>query len=1457
VSSCVVVAVIKPRAAQEVVTTNTMYKRKGTATESVKSKKLRKSKGAQPGWVLQERVDLDMVRVLLNPVTGLPLDHRDRSVLDNIHKHTNRESGLHQVEYYHSQYRQSGRVYASNSLQRLSRKVRDLCVPSKVCDIDITNAHPDILWQVFHKHDISAPVLKQYKSHRELIIESILQSHPELTRNDIKKAFIVAQNQGDYRQATGGQPVDILKKFAVDVKRASLTLYDHADYSEIRAQAELKPNKLGSFIFMVCEDVEIKLVTAARDHLKQSGPGTVVRVNMYDGLLVEWGEEEEEEKERTLDLMGDAVEKATTYVVKFVEKTIVRCTMKEVCNRLPVQHTIDATDKVVLFSLEGTLTYKRAVRPGAKERLALLKAEGIKVGLFTDEPRSWIDLEWLQKELGLVFDVVLTRKHCYPSVAWSEDMTHDSKHKSIAHYFPDNPNVVCIDSNPERVAKKDRAKVVRVPMWAGDENEEEDVLGKAIDRATSEVFASRGILYLRCETTESRVQQVLTDLDTSARTRSVRVLQSSCLLMGQDPRFDARQEEGKQLVRNWGKVVMYKGYIGAGKTWCVTTAVIEWIQQNRGKKVVYVVPFQNLSQEQTTNLRNASRGPNGPRIHFYRDGDPVDADKWDILVVCPMSLYKFNFTDVGLFVLDELSGLNNQLVGWIDEDGRVSMRLDQAVDIIKDKLKTPGSTILLCGAQANKFEQERILALVDIDSSVDMLMYEHSGTGPVIPIARLDSLAHAINFMWYYYMQGERVAIHFRHASDVRDAAKYTTAKALECGVTPPRFLEWTRQSLAEYKRRPHPSEDVTMYLQATMPQIMAYTTALSPGMSVNDELFERRIMAEPDTGSGAGSKVIGQMPGRMRKMKDQTILLYAPDNDDGSIQSHRDIEDRVMKKLAKLPGASVHTVIRSDGTPECRLQPGLRNSLKLEAAVFAEKGTTFNSIRSHIGDTRLVPTPTGVSSTADPLWLKIRRERGHDPADSIIAHLIETEIKYMRFNTDNSVTTDGLKKSERALFTARMLPRRFVTAAGDDWVHRYSLSNKTFNVVDKYFHQFMVLQSFVWAMSLPSMQHHELVEQYAALYARTAIRITAKSELAVLTIRHLCTLACLQSSETALSVQVYEPNSSDLAQAYRWVHSNWTQVQSLSSRNCALPANIPGRYDSTEWLRCVRRVTRTQMGVNMEKKKKKKQNKNKTGMATDSASAWFTFTAGSLWKTLGVHLEVYVPWLLGGEATTTFIVSPSVCTPCDLCDVGSGPVDCLYQGGIARCTVKSSEDRTAHRIMALPLDTGLKIDFDNRLLKRNAETVQMYNLAEQKVPEPAVLMQITSDKEEEEEQENGVPNGTSAVVDTMLKFFGFVDGARTTQSVSAKEVLSAIANNSPLSSTDQLHVQRVFGLSASTMCEWSNARQITPVLRRLAAKEQFDITSKLTKRKVADSRVYTIQPVKKNTEVLNTCTTI
>jgi hypothetical protein len=81
------------------------------------------------------------------------------------------------------------------------------------------------------------------------------------------------------------------------------------------------------------------------------------------------------------------------------------------------------------------------VRPGAKKRLCLLKADGLKVGLFTDQPRRFVDLDMLQNELGLEFDVVLTNKHCYPSFGGN----NKKKHKSISYHFPNNPDSFLVD----------------------------------------------------------------------------------------------------------------------------------------------------------------------------------------------------------------------------------------------------------------------------------------------------------------------------------------------------------------------------------------------------------------------------------------------------------------------------------------------------------------------------------------------------------------------------------------------------------------------------------------------------------------------------------------------------------------------------------------------------------------------------------------------------------------------------------------------------------------------------------------------------------------------------------------------------------------------------------------------------------------------------------------------------
>jgi hypothetical protein len=844
---------------------------------------------------------------------------------------------------------------------------------------------------------------------------------------------------------------------------------------------------------------------------------------------------------------------------------------------------------------------------------------------------------------------------------------------------------------------------------------------------------------------------------------------------------------------------------------------------NPGKKVIFVVPFVTLSRAQTTNITKACGG-NRVHVQFYKDPTPKGADStWDVLVVCPMSLHKFNLANIGLLVVDELSAVGTQLVGWVDEKGETGERLSRAVDLLKC-LAQQVTTVVLCGAQADAFERERMLALLGIDPSVAMLMYEHIGDGPVIPVARLESTDHAINFMWHYYEQGLKVAIHFRHASDVDCVAVYAQAKAEECGLRAPVLLKWTRESLANYKASPHPAADVTKYLQATRPEIMAYTTALSPGMSIDDDdLIDVRIMVEPSVGSGAGDKVIGQMPGRFRKVKNQLVLISAP-----NIGTQKDNGDAIMAMLATTRGADTHTRLSDQGDAECVLKEGLLNDLKLEAFVYASKGISFDGILPHIGKTHVVavPNPGGVvvSSEPDPLWRKIRKEQGHDDPDSPIHHFTKTEFECMCMRSGDSYA-HMLDKSKKAMFTARMLPRRFVTS-GAEWVlDSGRLSNRSFNLVIAHYNQFFVMQLFVFSAHTASttVDGRQLISQVAAECGVPAHTVACDADLAVDAIRHLCTLASL-SVTPSLSLQRYEAGDTASAKAYTWLADKWEKVRTFSTRSAVLPHMPPNRNDDVGWERCMKRIFKAQLGVGIKKQKLRK----------NEQVARYTLTPGSLWKTLGVNLAVYTQWLLGEEAAMVTL-SPRVCVPCELCDHDGGPVECVFQGGVARCAGRSSLDCDAHRSLGTPLDVGPATEFTDRMSTRNTVQAALQLTTNIDLPAPPVCTLISAQGDQEGTEVD------NALVDRLLQFMGFIDGTKTKAPVTVGDILLAVTTHPLPLLEEQTRVQLELQLSLLSLREWRNARQVTPVLRRLSTKAGFKITSRLLSRNAADSRSYTI----------------
>lgn len=172
-------------------------------------------------------------------------------------------------------------------------------------------------------------------------------------------------------------------------------------------------------------------------------------------------------------------------------------------------------------------------------------------------------------------------------------------------------------------------------------------------------------------------------------------------------------------------------------------------------------------------------------------------------------------------------------------------------------------------------------------------------------------------------------------------------------------------------------------------------------------------------------------------------------------------------------------------------------------------------------------------------------------------------------------------------------------------------------------------------------------------------------------------------------------------------------------------------------------------------------------------------------------------------------------------------------------CVTKPSSDCEAHRSTGVPLDVGTAAEFADRVAKRTTEVISLAPVD----PGQATPVFTLMCEQPEVKEQHSETNMDSEVVDRFLKFLGFVHGRTTSTPVSVKDVLGAVANNEPLSQTDQVYIKGRLTWSVSSVAQWSNARQITPILRKLATGAEFDITSKLTKRNLADSRVYTITP--------------
>ena len=208
-----------------------------------------------------------------------------------------------------------GRLYpkrerggSTPSLQGLKRDVRKALAHDQYTDVDMVNAHPVILSQLFLKLGLACPALERYVAEREAVL-----AETGLGRDEAKQAFITLMYGGERKD-----PTPFMAEFREEFLTNATAVLASEAYARYRTLAEAKKpaNVLGCGISFVAQDLERQLVCCAIQTLQSKGyeVGTII----HDGFLVR----SLLVKDQDLRDAEEAVRRTHGYEVRFVKKSL-------------------------------------------------------------------------------------------------------------------------------------------------------------------------------------------------------------------------------------------------------------------------------------------------------------------------------------------------------------------------------------------------------------------------------------------------------------------------------------------------------------------------------------------------------------------------------------------------------------------------------------------------------------------------------------------------------------------------------------------------------------------------------------------------------------------------------------------------------------------------------------------------------------------------------------------------------------------------------------------------------------------------------------------------------------------------------------------------------------------------------------------------------------------------------
>lgn len=254
-------------------------------------------------------------------------DTDKKAMLTQISKYKARSSDGSKTVTYHQpkQTPGRGRFYAAEgqSLQGITREIRNALAYHLYEDVDFSNCHPAMLLQFCEHNNISAPCLRHYIHDREAVLNEMGD------KSNAKKALLAVMNGGnpnpELRQVVNTAFYAAFIKEIVQVTEAVLRTSQGAPFLALAVKAHGKDyyNLQGSAISTFLCDLENNMLMSLREFLEEKA-GRKVGVLVFDGCMVERDVEKGLMTDELLKEASDYVCGATGYRLALVVKDMTK-----------------------------------------------------------------------------------------------------------------------------------------------------------------------------------------------------------------------------------------------------------------------------------------------------------------------------------------------------------------------------------------------------------------------------------------------------------------------------------------------------------------------------------------------------------------------------------------------------------------------------------------------------------------------------------------------------------------------------------------------------------------------------------------------------------------------------------------------------------------------------------------------------------------------------------------------------------------------------------------------------------------------------------------------------------------------------------------------------------------------------------------------------------------------------